>query len=185
MQQGAAVGGHHKAAAVEHQLVVAAHLVQINHRASQASGRFPGKASPQLRFARVEGRCGQIDHQVGLLLRQSGDRVRSRQPFTLQIVLHPEVFADGQPQFFATLQGQQTGAIAGAEVTALIKNVVARQQLLAGHGSPSLMVHQGDAVEQVWRPGVAGRQSHTDQQGTGTVQLLNEPVENCRLFSQL
>ena len=45
LQLGDTVGGHHEAAAVEHQLIVAAHLVQVDHGATQAAGCFPRQAS--------------------------------------------------------------------------------------------------------------------------------------------
>ena len=50
---------------------------------------------------------------------------------------------------------------------------------------PSLIVHQGDAVEQRGSSLVACRQSNADQQGTGAVQLLHKPVQGFRLLRQL
>ena len=184
LQQGAAIRGNHQAAAVEHQFVVAAHLVEVHHRAVQTSGRLAGQLAPQGRFAGVKRRGRQIDQQIGFCLHQGGDRVRSRQPLPLQRILHPEVFADGEPQPLTSRQGQQAGAVAGAEIAPLIKHVVTGQQLFAGHPPPTPLVHQGDAVVQARGAIVVAGEGHPHQQGAQSIELLDQPIEHRALQGQ-
>ena len=77
-----------------------------------------------------EGRGREVEQQIWLQSLQIRHRVAAEQPLFMQLLFHPQVFAEGEaepPTAAAALQLQQTGLIGGAEVTPLIKDVVAGQ----------------------------------------------------------
>ena len=135
-------------ATVEHQLVIPPDLVEIDQRAVQARGGLAGQLLPQRWFIGIEGGGRQVDHQLGPLRNQLGNRVGPSHPLLLQSVLHPEVLADGQSKPLASGKLQNTGSVTGTEVAPFIENVVTGQQLFASDRSPSQSVHQNDSVLQ-------------------------------------
>ena len=67
----------------------------------------------------------------------------------MEIVLHPEVLANGQPQApgaAAPLKLEHGRLLAGPEIAALIKDVVTGQQAFAAHHPPAGWFDQGDGV---------------------------------------
>ena len=176
----AAAGGAHEAAAIEDQLIVAAHLVHVDHRAAQAIGGGGGQLAPQLGLALGKGGGGEVEQQIGPQGLQLADRVGPQQPLSQQPLLHPEVLAEGEPQAPAPpapLQLQQAGLVGGAEIAPLVEDVVTGQQPLAGHHPPPLRFHQGRGVEQIGLLAIAGGFTHPQQQGQPGRQLGRQLIE--------
>ena len=90
-------GCHHETAAIEHQLVVAADLVHINHGAIKTVGGAGGQLMADRCFGSAEGGRGEVRQHIHFLWDEVGDRIRSHQALGLKCVLNPEVFADGEP----------------------------------------------------------------------------------------
>ena len=84
----------------------------------------------------------------------------------LQLLLHPEVLADGEakpPGAALAAQLQQRRRLGGAEVAALIEHVVAGQQPLAAHHPPAAGLHQGHGVVERRPLGTGDRIDHAHQ----------------------
>ena len=112
----------------------------------QAAGCRSGQLLSQQWLVSIEGRGSKVDHHIRPLWDQLSDWVGAFQPFPLQGVVHPQVFADGEPQPLAIGELQQVWTRPWTEVAPLIKNVVTGQQLFVGNGAPSPPVDEGDAV---------------------------------------
>ena len=134
-----AAGIHHKAGPVEHQLVVAAHLVHIDHRALQFLGGAGGQAMAQGRLGLAKGGGREIEQHIDPVRLQRGYGIGTSQAVALQFLLNPEVFADGEtqrPAATSLLELQNGGLVGSSEITPFVKDVVGGQQLFAGDDAP-------------------------------------------------
>ena len=95
LQQHGTARVYHEAAPIEHQLIVAAHLVHVRHRAMEPGGRRLGQPPAQRRFALHERGGREVEQQVGLQRHQGGDRVHPAQPMPPQ---NEDDAADGSCQ---------------------------------------------------------------------------------------
>ena len=92
----------------------------------------------------------------------------------MELLLHPEVLANGQAQAPAApppLELQQAGLFGRAEVTPFIEDVVAGEQTFAGHDPPDALLHQGHAVEQIGLLAIADRLTHPQQEALAGWQV--------------
>ena len=127
-----------------------------------------------------EGGGRKVEQHVDAMGQQRTDRIGPRQPVPLQLLLHPEVFADGEPEPPAPappLQLQHRRLIAGAEIAPLIEDVVAGQQLLAGDDPPAAALHQRQGVVEVGLVGADQRLGNAHQQGEIRRQGCREAIE--------
>ena len=134
-----AAGIHHKAGPVEHQLVVAAHLVHIDHRALQFFGGAGGEAMAQGRLGLAKRGCREIEQHIDPVRLQRGYGIGTSQAVALQFLLNPEVFADGEtqrPAATSLLELQNGGLVGRPEIAPFVKDVVGGQQLFAGDDAP-------------------------------------------------
>ena len=178
LQLHGAIGSHHKTGPVEHQLVVAPHLIEVDQWAIEALRRRRRQLLAQGWLGGIEGGSRQIDHQIRLFGDQLIDGIRSVQALALQAVIHPEVFADGEAQSLPVGQAEQAGSITGAEVAPLIKDVVTGQQLFLGNRPPAQAIHQHHTVVQPWTAGIGCGQRSSHQQGDAAVQLVHQPLQH-------
>ena len=108
------------------------------------------------------------------------NRVSPEQPLLVQIVLHPQVFADGDteaPKAAITFQLQQAGLVGRAEVAPFIEHVVAGQQALAGHNPPAAVLHESSGVEQIGGLPILRGLAHPQQQGQPLGEFGGKPVQ--------
>ena len=135
-------------------------------------------------LAEAEWRRGEIEQQLGAQRLQGFDRVRTLQALAGDVRFHPEVFADGQAQApVPAIQAelQQAGLAGGSEVTTLIKDVVARQQVLAGHHPPLAALDQGHGVVQVGKVSIGARLHDPQQQRQGWIEASAQLIQQALL----
>ena len=179
-----AAGSADEAAAIEDQLVIASHLVDVDHRSAQPLGRALGELPPQVRFALAEGGGREIDQQVGSHRGQVPDGISAEQPLAVQVLLDPEVLANGQAQAPAaavSLKLQQAGLFGRAEVAPFIEDVVAGEQAFARHDPPAALLHEGHAVEQIGLLAIANRFADPQQQRLLRWEVAGERPEHVLL----
>ena len=182
-----------QAAAVEDELVITPHLVDID----QGNPVFPGvvleQAVAQLLFAHLKGRGGNINEHRGPLPGLDLDGVQGIEPAEPQLRIVPGVFADGDPQEFV-FEGDNLHLSGGIEMPGLIEDVVGGQKRFAlaqQHLSPG---DQHRAVAQAFARVPAGglRRPHQDA-GAGIpggpshqmVQGLLDPGQERRLLQEV
>ena len=118
---------HCKTGPVEHQLIVAAHLVHIHDRFRIALRRRAIDSSPHLALAHVERRRVDADHDFRARAEQLLHRIARIEAMLPVALVVPGVLADRQRHGLAS-QGEQVFAFARAEVASLIEHIVIRQQ---------------------------------------------------------
>ena len=118
-----AVGVEHHAAAVEHQLVLPAHLVHVGERAAGVGGTGGEHALAGAVLAGVVRRAVDVDVQLGAAGGLLGERAGGA----------PHVLADADAHLHAADHVQLVGVAVGAgrEVAGLVEHGVVRQQPLA------------------------------------------------------
>ena len=135
-----AVGVEHHAAAVEHQLVLTAHLVHVRQRTTgvgRTSGQHALAGTP---LAEVVRRAVDVDVQFGAARRLLGKRTGGA----------PDVFADADAHLHAAddVQLVRVARVAGCEVAGLVEHGVVGQQALAIRADHMpVHAHSGSVVE--------------------------------------
>ncbi len=135
-----ALGIEHHAATVEHQLVLAAHLVDVGERAAGIGGTRGEHALARVRLAGVERRAVDVDVQLGATGGLLGQRAGGA----------PDVFADADAHLHPTddVQLVRVAGVAGREVALFVEHGVVRQQALAvGAQHLATGAHRGGVVE--------------------------------------
>src|ERR1035441_2118894 len=140
---------HHRVA-VEDELVVPSHEVERRHGhapVARVAGQHP---APQARLAFRERRRGDHDHERRAALDQRFPRVVVIQaPLSPEVLVIPEVLADGQPQPFPA-ERQDDAAVARLEPAPFVENVVRRQERLLREDPHAAALEQGgDVVERL------------------------------------
>jgi hypothetical protein len=184
-----AAGFHREGGAVEDQLVLPAHLVDIEQRQPVA---LAGAAEDPvaLRTLADVGRAGvDRDDQVRRRIGQTAEGVEG---VVLRLVV-PAVLADQQAHLHAG-HAQHAGHVgAGLEVAALVEDVVGGQQLL-GVAQQHLtgLQHQQGVVQRLARALVRQRQAHHPVQGLQLArgglqrgQALGHAVNEAGLLQQV
>ena len=115
-----ALGAKHHRAAVEHQLVLAAHLVRVADEHAVVDGARGQHPTAELSLARVVGRAVDVDDDLRTRLRLRLRRVPGV----------PDVLAHAQAHAHARHRVRRT-ALAGAEIAQLVEHAVVGQPLLA------------------------------------------------------
>ena len=179
----------HEAGAIEHQLIVAAHLVDVDERTTGPRGGSLPQLPAQGELAAAIGGGGEVEQQIHPQLRQLTDRIDTRHAQLLQVLLDPQVLADAQPQPpgaaalpLAPLQPRRP--LAGQEIAALIEDVVAGQQPLAGHHLPAATTaiattaaHQRHGIPKTWGATAGHRIGHTHQRRQAGRQTIGQGLQ--------
>ena len=174
LEDHAAIGLHGERGPVVHQLVVPAHMVDVQQRQAVAAGGLAQHVVALAALADV-GRAG-VDghHQVGRGIAQPLEGVGH---VALAAVV-PAVFADQKAHAHAPDGQQAHGIGAGIEVAALVEHVVGGQQLLgAGQQDVATPDDVQRVVQAVARPGVAHRQAHHPVQAGHLARGQQQRVE--------
>ena len=136
-----AIGVEHHRAAVEHQLVLPAHLVHVHQRATGVGGTRGQHALAAGRLAGVERRAVDVDVQLGAAGRLMRERAGGA----------PHVFADADAHLHATddVQLVRVVLVAGGEVAGLVEHRVVGQQPLAIRAHHLAVGAHGGSVVQI------------------------------------
>ena len=103
----------------------------------------------------------------------------------MEVVLHPEVFANGQPQApgaAAPLKLEHGRLLAGPEIAALIKDVVTGQQAFAAHHPPAGWFDQGDGVVEAGPTRLEGGFGDSHQKTEASGHCRCQPLQHQRLL---
>ena len=168
------VQGH--GASVEHQIVVATDLIAVEYGQAVLAGHVGKHAFAYGLLAQGEGRCGKVEDGVKALLDQGFHRVRRIAPGAPEILVVPDVFADGDPQALAAYL-HQAGATAGLEITVLVEDIISGQKGLWQHGAQNAVGQQGRAVLNGLAVRAAGTGGRAHQQGRTVFELLGNAFQ--------
>ena len=139
-----------KGTAIEHQLVLAAHLIHIDNGKARLPRPFPNQLPALFALAAMIGRGIDIDQQLSVR------RGRLRGGIFL-----PDVFADAK-SYTDTTDVQQAGLVSRGEITLLVKNLVVRKFLFAVFpNNHTLMQHSRYIIKRAVYP--AGVTDHRVQ----------------------
>ena len=127
-------------------MIVAAHLVHIDHGLRVAAGGGAINVAANGALAQVVGRRVDADQHLRAGFEQLFDGVALVEALFPKAAVVPGVFADGERDRNAA-QGAQIFALGGAEVTGFVEHVVVRQQHFALPENDFAALDQGGAVE--------------------------------------
>ena len=134
LKQGA-VGVHNEAAAVEDEVVLAAHLVQVDHRGVHFGRAAHREVETGVGFAFLVWRTVHGQQQVDVLLGEFGHRA----------AVLPDVLADGHADARA-VHVEHHGFVAGAEDAEFVEHAVIGQEMLVVAGPDHAVVQDDESV---------------------------------------
>ncbi len=136
-------GVHEQAAALEDELVVAAHDVLVGDGHAVAGRHGAQHAAAQRLAAGGVGAGGDVDDEAGAGPDELGDRVALVEALGPEALVVPGVLADGQADGHA-VQVEGGVLLGGLEVAHLVEDVVVRQQhLVAALDDAAVLEHRG------------------------------------------
>ena len=180
-----------RAAAVEDQVVVAAHLVHHHQRQAVFLGDVAEHLLAQHLFPHGERRSGEVDNGLGAGSGKNLDGIVVVAAALPEIAVVPDVFADADPQL-AAIQLQDLRLRGRLEVAVFVEDVVGGQQRLV-EDRPGLAVsQQHGAVEQgpAHLGGVHGGDAHQQrrpvrQLGGHALELVAAPADKTAAHQQI
>jgi hypothetical protein len=167
-----ALGVHRQRRTVEHQIVLAAHLVHEHQRALPVPCHTSQHARPQVSFLDGEGRRRDVDQEIRARIHQLLDGIFAVQPVRPEVAVVPNVLADGNAQA-APAKGHRRDGGGGLEVAPFIEDVVGGQQRLAPDGHDLAVVDQRPPS---WRCRPAFTSDSTSGKPTSTASC---PARSC------
>jgi hypothetical protein len=145
--QGPAVWSDRGAAPVEHQVVVAADLVDVNHRELVLPGEFGQHPLAQALLADRKRRGRHVDEQVGAGPPRLFDRIAVVAAALPEVAIVPDVLADADGDRVPANLDDVT-ALTGFEVAVFVEDVVGRQERFVEHVGHGPRAQQRRGVEQ-------------------------------------
>jgi len=140
-----AVGGEGHAGAVEDERIVAADLVDVDDRPAVLLGDGAKHFDAQGALVDGVGRGGNIQKDAGSLLDELGDGVAGVAGLGPEILVVPDVFADGDAQLFVT-EAINVIPFARLEVAGFVEDVVGGQEHLALLEDDAAVLDEGGFV---------------------------------------
>ena len=131
--------------ALENKFVVAADGVAINGGTTAGLGGIRHQGPPQRVLGHVPRTGGKIKQQIDLLVVQPFDRVHVVQSPRRDERMDPDVLTDSESDLGAR-ELHDDRLARGLEITVLIKDVVGRQQALAGGGKDFTLEAKGGGI---------------------------------------
>jgi hypothetical protein len=159
--------------AIEHEVVVPAHRVAIENRDSGRACHLGEHGFPPAGFSDGERGCAKVENALGSLLDKGTYRGASIEG-TRQVRLGPDVFAEGDPDFFP---GDENGSNGGwrFKVAGFVKDIVGGKQGFERFLDGGVFLEDGGGVPER-AAGLGMEIDVADHQGNGT-DLGGEGVE--------
>ena len=180
-----------RAAAVENQVVIAAHLVHHHQRQAVFLGGVGEHLLAQHLFPHGERRCGEIDDGLGAGLRENLDGIVVVAAALPEIAVVPDVFADADPQL-AAIQLQDLRLRGRLEVAVFVEDIVSGQQRLVENRPGLAVSQQHGAIEQgpAHLSGVQGGDAYQQRRAVGqfgghALELVEAPANETAAHQQV
>ena len=134
---------------VEDQLVVAADLIDIEEVAAVLHRLLPDHLTAEVGLPDGERTCGDVDEQARVLRRELADRVAIVQPFRPEILVVPDILADGDPHS-RVVHDERLDVVGRFEVAILVEHVVAGEERFVAPADHTTVLTQGGGVEEAF-----------------------------------